>query len=131
MHTSKPSKSVEKMSTDITADMRRYVIAAAGQRGWHDNIKSLLHRASVRLGISPRRAKAFYYGEARIISAQEYIAVSERVAVLERLAKENEKQNALLRQGGASILGASGALWSAEISSDSPEVPPELDAADV
>lgn len=77
------SKITEKPSTmEIAADMRRAVMEAAGEPKWGQKQEFLIWLASQRLGISPRRAKAFFYREARSISAEEYALVQARIREL-------------------------------------------------
>lgn len=74
-------------SAQVSDDLKRFVAAAAGPRTWTDSIESMLWRASQRLGITHRRAKAFWYREAGGIGADEYLMVRERAQeLLERQA---------------------------------------------
>jgi hypothetical protein len=85
-----PSMDKKREKSDVTADfsarvsddLKRFVAVAAGQRAWSDSIESMLWRAAQRLGISQRRAKAFWYREAGGIGADEYLMVRERAQEL-------------------------------------------------
>jgi hypothetical protein len=59
---------LEKSSEDrrvnaLASEMQKSIADVAGPRGLHDTRESWLARAARRCGISPRRAKAFFYGE--------------------------------------------------------------------
>lgn len=71
-------KGADKMSTAEQA--RHLLIAAAGPRAIGEGVKVLLTRASIRLGISFRRARAIYHGEARLIGADEWESMKCRAA---------------------------------------------------
>ncbi len=87
----KPAKSLEMSSTDsIPYEMQRFVKVAAHAQLWGDNLKARLARAARILRISPRRAKAFYYLEARAIRAEEYMACKQIVAEIQNNASATE-----------------------------------------
>jgi len=97
-----PSMDKKREKSDVTADfsarvsddLKRFVAVAAGQRAWSDSIESMLWRAAQRLGISQRRAKAFWYREAGGIGADEYLMVRERAQeLLQRQAEIHERNN--------------------------------------
>jgi hypothetical protein len=80
------------VSADVTAEvadkLKRFVAVAGGPPNWTDTIDSMLWRAAQRLGISQRRAKAFWYREAGGLSAVEFLTVQRRAQeLLERQAE--------------------------------------------
>lgn len=97
------SHSLEKPSVTSSAYMRDAVIQAAGPRDWNDTRDSWLMRAARVLGLSHRRTKAIFYGEARRISADEYLAVQARIATL----KAKQERHGERLQELASALGTS------------------------
>lgn len=102
------SKDTSMSSTDIAADMRRFVMLAAGQPTWSDNVKARLARAARVLGITPRRAKALFYGEAKVISASEYFALSAKADEISRKAsaiREHDEQIRLMAASRHSVAG--------------------------
>lgn len=102
-HSSRSSESVEMSSVDVAQDMRRCVMVAAGSPAWTDNVKARLARAARVLGITPRRAKSLYYLEVRVITAQEYLALSARVERIERLRDQAGKNHDAIRQMAAGL----------------------------
>lgn len=99
----KSSKSLE-MSSTAALEMRRFVMIAADARPWGDNVKARLARAARILGISPRRAKALYYLEAKVIPVEEYRACEQVAAEILNNASAIEKHNEYLASLGNEVL---------------------------
>ena len=103
MRPSKLSKSADHMSIDIASDMQRFVKLASEAQLWGDNLKARLARAARILRISPRRAKAFYYLEAKVISAQEYMACKQIVEHIQQKASAVRDHHAQASQIGTAL----------------------------
>lgn len=103
MKSSHLSKSVEFMSADIAADMQRFVKVASEAQLWGDNLKARLARAARVLRISPRRAKALYYLEARVIPAAEYMACKQIVEQIQDRASAVRGYHAQASQAGIAL----------------------------
>lgn len=80
-------------AADVAEEMRTAVMEAAGRREWSDTIDLMLWRAAQRLGISHRRARAFWQREAKAITATEYLTVKQRIAALQARIAESEARN--------------------------------------
>lgn len=80
------SKVLEKASKMVSAQAREMLCAIAGPRGWNDTRESWLAKASRRLGFGPRRTKAIFYGEARRISAEEWLRIESEFTALNESA---------------------------------------------
>jgi len=80
------SKVLEKASKVVSAQARDLLCAIAGPRGWNDTRQAWLAKAARRLGFGHRRTKAIFYGEARVISADEWCVLQETLAELTRSA---------------------------------------------
>ncbi len=80
---------VRKMPTadHVLDQMRTFVIRAGGPREHYDSKASWLARAARVLGLSHGRAAAYYYGKARSVSAQEWLAASAEIAALEQASE--------------------------------------------
>lgn len=89
-------------TADYAADMRRFVQVAADARAWGDNIKSRLARAARVLGITPRRAKALFYKEAKVIPVEEYMACKQIVEQIRENASAVKEHNVYVASLGAS-----------------------------
>ncbi len=86
-----PSKSLEIEMTAaarINDDLRDWIAAVAGPRGWGDTRESWLGRAARRLDLPARRVRALFYGEARRIDAAEYLTIKARAQNLAQAALE-------------------------------------------
>lgn len=81
-----------EIASGIADEMRNAIGVAAGPRTWEDTRESWLWRAAHRLGIEPRRAKAFWYREARRIEAAEYVQVKTNLAQLEARANARDHE---------------------------------------
>lgn len=84
------SKVLEKASKMITAEARSMLCAIAGPRGWNDTREAWLARAARRLGFGHRRTKAIFYGEARVIRAEEWEHLNQEAAALAESAKARQ-----------------------------------------
>lgn len=82
-----PSSKRQAMSTRTEA--RQMLWEVAGPPGMHDNRKSWLTRAARLMGWGQRRTKAIFYCEARIITADEWRTLHQRLDAL----KTNEKRH--------------------------------------
>lgn len=102
MKSDKSSKSAETMSIDIARDMQRFVKIASEAQLWGDNLKARVARAARILRISPRRARALYYLEARVISAAEYMAAKQIVEQIQEKASAVREHHAQASQIGTS-----------------------------
>lgn len=80
------SKVLEKASKMVSAQAREMLCAIAGPRGWNDTRESWLAKAARRLGFGPRRTKAIFYGEARRISAEEWLRIESEFTALNESA---------------------------------------------
>lgn len=88
------SKNSDKSSKDcemVTIEASALVATAAGPREWSDNRKSWLARAARRLGFTYSRTRSIYYGEARIIRAEEWIRLNEEADSLKRSAQQRQE----------------------------------------
>jgi hypothetical protein len=71
-----------------SARARALMVAIAGPRAESDTRGTWLGRAARRCGLSPRRAKALFYGEKTRITADEFTRLQERFdALREGIAK--------------------------------------------
>jgi hypothetical protein len=87
------SEKSDKLSKDcemVTVEASALVKEVAGPRLLGDNTKSLLARAARRLGFTYTRTRSIYYGEARIIRAEEWIRLNEEAAALNESAKARQ-----------------------------------------
>lgn len=77
----KLSKDAEKMVTNehIADAMHGYVVEAAEPAVPGESRKSMLHRAARALGLNPRRAYAFFYKEARAVTAEELLNTQQKI----------------------------------------------------
>lgn len=93
-------------------DARQLLIFAAGDREWGTNRKSWLGRAAARLGITPRRAKALFYGEPVKLGGDEYLRICQRAAAIERAINEQKAAQDELAQAlaRARAIAAGGVL---------------------
>jgi hypothetical protein len=85
------SKRLEKVSEMICDEAKALLCAVAGPRGWNDTRDAWLSRVARRLGFGHRRAKAIFYGEARIIRAEEWKRLNEEFAALTRSAQQRRE----------------------------------------
>lgn len=83
----KSSKDSEMVTVDASAMVRE----VAGPRLLGDNTKALLARAARRLGFSYQRTRSIYYGEARIIRAEEWIRLNQEAQALRESAKARQE----------------------------------------
>lgn len=86
------SKVLEKASKMVSAQAREMLCAIAGQRDWNDTRESWLARAARKLGFGHRRTKAIFYGEARVISADEWLRLNETLAALSKSAAARREE---------------------------------------
>lgn len=93
------STSADMSSTIAAEDMRRFVMLAADARPWGDNVKARLARAARVLGISPRRARAYYYREAKVIPVEEYFAAKKIADQIEQNASAVRTHDEMASQG--------------------------------
>ncbi len=70
---------------DPLAEIRSFLIEEYGERRHRVGAKTALHDLAEDLGITFRRIRGFVYGEARGISAQEYLQIRERREQMLRL----------------------------------------------
>lgn len=78
----------EISAATVAEDMRAAVMAAAGKPEWGETLERMFWRASQRLGISERRARAFWRREAKAITYVEYMTVMQRLDALKRRQAE-------------------------------------------
>ena len=93
------STSLEMSTATAAEEMRRFVMIAADARPWGDNLKARLHRAARVLGISPRRARAIYYREAKVIGADEYLAAKKIADDIKQNASAVRAHDEMASQG--------------------------------
>ena len=70
---------------DPMAEIRSFLVEEFGERRHRVGAKTALHDLAEDLGITFRRIRGFVYGEARGISAQEYLQIRERREQMLRL----------------------------------------------
>jgi hypothetical protein len=70
--------------SSVQAECAAHVRALAGPRGPDDSIKALIRRAARASGLGHRRVKAFWYGEAHAIRADEADLLRAKRAEAER-----------------------------------------------
>lgn len=87
------SKRLDMSAPDFAADMKRYVEIAGEGSIWRGNVKAAISLAAQRLGLKPRRARALYYKEARVIPVNEYYTVRERAQRIARLKEQTRASN--------------------------------------
>ncbi len=63
----------------------------------HDNRKSWLARCARAMGWSPRRTKALFYCEARIVTADEWRTLNQRLDALKAAERRHEEESYELR----------------------------------
>ena len=85
------SKMLEKASKMVSAQARELLCAVAGPRGWNDTREAWLAKAARRLGFGHRRTKAIFYGEARVISAEEWMRLQDEFSALTRSAQQRQE----------------------------------------
>ncbi len=74
--------------SDLALEMRRSIVTAGGTRGWQENRKSWLDKASRRLGITARQARTLFY-----MQGTPRAELVERVrAAANKLNKDNAKE---------------------------------------
>lgn len=88
---SKLSDNPSKDSEMVTIEARDLVSVVAGPREWGDNRKGWLARAARRLGFSYTRTRSIFYGEARVIRAEEWIRLNEEAEQLKKSARERQE----------------------------------------
>lgn len=106
------SKRLDQLSKDSEMSVEQIMPAllfAAVPPMPHDNRKSWLARAARTMGWGQRRTKALFYCEARIVTANEWRTINERLDA----AKQRERQRDELRATGRG-LGAAVSLGSRE-----------------
>ena len=87
------SKNSDKSSKDyemVTVEASALVREVAGPRLLGDNTKTLLARAARRLGFTYSRTRSIYYGDARVIRAEEWIRLNEELAALSKSAQQRQ-----------------------------------------
>lgn len=87
--------------------MRRFVMLAAPPT-WTDNVKARLARAARVLGITPRRAKSLYYLEAKVIPADEYMALQRKCEEISHRAQAVRDHHEYLRSLANAPMGLAG-----------------------
>ena len=100
----KPFASAEKSSgvrvvSEIAIEMRRAVIALAGEREWNETREAWLRRAAKRAGVSYRTARSFFYAEVsdprasvvELVRAAVVAANKDRVSKLAEARREHEE----------------------------------------
>ena len=87
MKLQKPCKGSEM----ITADARSMLCAVAGNRDWSDTRQSWLAKAARRLGWPYSRTSNIFYGRARLIRAEEWIALNEQFSALTKSAQQRQE----------------------------------------
>jgi len=101
-----------KMS--VATEAREMVAAIAGPRGWQDTRESWLSKAARRLGFSFPRTRSIFYERARVISAEEWIALNETMAALTQRSGarhgELDALTAMARAADAASLNRTGPL---------------------
>ena len=118
------SKDTSMSSAEVAADMRRCVMVAAGPPTWADNVKGRLARAARVLGITPRRAKALFYMEAKVIPADEYLRLTRKTDDIRRHAQAIRGHDESIRQMAARRHPVAGGEARTAGGGDPPEVPP-------
>lgn len=74
-------------SLEMASAARDLLCAIAGPRGWNDTRESWLAGAARKLGFGYRRTRAIFYGEARIIRAEEWQRLNDEFAALNASAE--------------------------------------------
>lgn len=128
MHADKPSGDSSMSSIDVAADCKRFVMLASPAR-WGDNVKARIANAARVLGIKPRRAKAMYYLEAKVITAQEYFALKAKVDEIQERAQVVRGHHDYLRSIADADIELAGTCRRDTSRSDQAEVPAGDDAA--
>lgn len=100
----KSCQSEQKMN--ISQDAREMVGVIAGPRAWQDTRERWLERAARALGFTYQRTRAIFYCRARIISAEEWITLNQRVEALKAAERRHQGEMDELRMAR----GASGPL---------------------
>ena len=80
-----------KESRVVTADARELLIGIAGRRDWSDTRQSWLAKAARRLGWPYSRTSNIFYGRARLIRAEEWIALNEQFSALTKSAQQRQE----------------------------------------
>lgn len=88
---SKLSDKSSKDSEMVTSEAQRLLCEVAGPRDWDGNRKSWLARAARKLGFSYTRTRSIFYGEARVIRAEEWIRLTEEAAALKKSAQQRQE----------------------------------------
>jgi hypothetical protein len=99
---------------NVARDARHMVAAIAGERRWGDTRERWLERAARVLGFSYPRTRALFYCKARVIRAEEWIALNQRIDALKAAQRRREDQHHEL---GTAVRGA-GARLPVAIASD-------------
>ena len=97
-----------KESRVVTADARELLIGIAGRRDWSDTRQSWLAKAARRLGWPYSRTSNIFYGRARLIRAEEWIALNEQFSALTKSAQQRQEilhDLAILSGAGAPLAG--------------------------
>ena len=113
----------------MNAFRHRFVEIAGEGSIWRGNVKAALAKAAQTLGIKPRRAKALYYLEARVIAVNEYYTLKARIARIVRLQEQTKAHNDALRRMAAGLDRVGHAPAGRHGIPDQAEVPPGNDAA--
>lgn len=89
--------SPKRQAMSITVEARDLLWAAVPP-GIHDNRKSWLARAARLLGWSPRRVRAIWHCEARVITADEWRTLNQRLDALKAAERRHGEQTHELRE---------------------------------
>lgn len=92
----KPSSRSDNRTMNAQTLARDLVIAAAGERGWQTTRASWLRDAARKLGMTYTRCRSIFYGEARLIGADEWAALQRRAQELNIKATWQEAEHARL-----------------------------------
>ena len=87
------SQRLESSMNTSTAEQARAMMWAAVPRRIEDNRKSWLARVARDFGWEPRRARALFYMEARIVTADEWRTLQARYDAVTQSAKERGENN--------------------------------------
>ena len=98
----------KRSAMDAKAEMRTLMWEAFPPR-MHDNRKSWFTRIGQALAWNPRRVRAIWHGEARVITAEELLTVQRRVAeqraALRRIGERHDELHALVERATAPLAG--------------------------
>lgn len=89
--------SPKNQSVTVQAEVREMLWRAIPP-AMHDNKKSWFARAAHELGWKPRRVRAFWHCEARVVRAEEWKTLQERIDAVKAAERRHEEQTDELRK---------------------------------